>query len=45
MTDSRFGDSKVFYQFIKPFPIVALALWVPIQPLEKSLRNTINKAA
>ena len=26
MTDSWFGDSKVFYQFIKPSPIVALAL-------------------
>jgi hypothetical protein len=26
MTDSRLGNSKVFYQFIKPFPIVALAL-------------------
>jgi len=26
MTDSRFSDSKVFYQFFKPFPIVAFAL-------------------
>jgi len=26
MTDSRFGDSKVFYQFFKPIPIVAFAL-------------------
>ena len=26
MTDSRFSDSKVFYQFFKPFPLVAFAL-------------------